>query len=91
MSERSLIQIGEVEPIFDTSPPPDSWVWDEANRDVKLWWNPTTKELKRFNSVSGHYDLDVEFKHPDGLTGSRVISDKRLTFTDGILTGFETV
>ena len=87
---RTLFHIGTEAPVFpDPDNLPEGYEWSEESRDALLWWNPATGAVKRFNSETGDYDLDVEFLHPNGLTGSRVINDKRLTFTNGILTGFE--
>ena len=68
--------------------PPDH-EWSEANRDAVLWWNPTTGAVKKYNSETEEYDIDVEFLHPQGLSGTKVLDGKQLTFTNGILTGYE--
>ena len=91
MDVRTIIVMSETEPEAPDPPPEAGWEWNEANRDFQLWWNPTTYALKRWNSETESYDIDVEFLHPDGLTGTKVIDGKQLTFTNGILTGYEVV
>lgn len=86
---RTLLWIGDTAPEFP-EPPPDHII-SEGARDTKLWWNTTTGILYQYNSTTEEYDIEVNFVNSSGLTGTKVIDGKSLTFTNGILTGYEVI
>lgn len=88
--ERSLIHVGTSAPDFPSVHPPtpeEPWGWDETHRDTKLWLNPDTGELKRFNTQSGNYDIVVGHLTDGISTSVSTKGNKTLVFTNGLLTG----
>jgi len=89
---------------------PSGKVKSDANMDDWIWLNPDTGELKKFNTSSGSFDIDIPIKFHEhlmsaitgltdalagkadsftGISGTRTIDGHTLTFTNGILTGYQ--
>lgn len=70
---------------------PSGNINSDANYDDWVWLNHVTGEMRKFNPSTGQYDISIPVPshNHEGLTGTRTIDGHTLTFTNGLLTGYQ--